>query len=286
MKKKLLAAVSAIVAAATLWMSPVHANEGPELDHFPVAKATDLAALQNGAKLFVNYCLNCHGLSAVRYNRLMDIGLTKEQIQDNLMFTTDKIGDQMTISMTRADAKSFFGVAPPDLTLEARARSTEEAPGVDWLYSYLRSFYRDSGRPTGWNNTVFPNVGMPHILYALQGQRELTVEETKPAEGGGHDAKWVKTTTVYDVNGFTTVKTEDLGTGSFHESVHKEFKAVDAAQAAAYDDQIGDLVAFLAWTAEPIKQTRIRLGTVVLAFLAVFTFLAWRLNAAYWKDIR
>ncbi|WP_028312451.1 cytochrome c1 [Derxia gummosa] len=285
MKKKLLAAVSAVVAAAAMWISPAaQANGGGvELDHFPKAKATDLAALQNGAKLFVNYCLNCHGLSAVRYNRLTELGLTKEQIQDNLMFTTDKIGDQMTIAMNAKDAKSFFGVTPPDLTLEARARSTEEAPGVDWIYTYLRSFYRDADRPTGWNNTVFPNVGMPHILYGLQGPRELKVEEVKP-EGAGADAKWVKVTTTYDATGFKTEKTEPAD--AHHESVHREFTAGDAAKAAAYDEQVGDIVAFLAWTAEPIKQTRIKLGAVVLAFLAVFTFLAWRLNAAYWKDIR
>jgi ubiquinol-cytochrome c reductase cytochrome c1 subunit len=143
---------------------------GPELhlDHAP-DKRTDQAALQNGARIFVNYCLNCHSASYMRYNRLQDIGLSETQIKENLMFTAEKVGEPMRIAMSRDDAKTWFGAAPPDLTIVARSRASEFGSGPDWLYTYLRSFYRDEARPTGWNNTVFENVGMPHALWELQG---------------------------------------------------------------------------------------------------------------------
>jgi len=136
-------------------------------------RSGDLAALQHGAKLFINYCLNCHSASYMRYNRLKDIGLTDQQIKDNLLFTAEKVGEPMTIAMRPAESKLWFGAAPPDLTVIARARSSGFGSGADWLYTYLRSFYRDDSRPTGWNNVVFENVGMPHVLWELQGQQEM-----------------------------------------------------------------------------------------------------------------
>lgn len=136
-------------------------------------RARDHAALQNGAKVFINYCLNCHSASYYRYNRLTDLGLTEQQIKDNLLFTTDKVGELMTIGMRREDAKLWFGAAPPDLTVIARARSSHDGSGADWLYTYMRGFYRDDTRPTGWNNTVFGNVGMPHVLWELQGEQVM-----------------------------------------------------------------------------------------------------------------
>jgi ubiquinol-cytochrome c reductase cytochrome c1 subunit len=139
-------------------------------------RSGDLPALQNGAKVFVNYCLNCHSASYYRYNRLTDIGLTEQQIKDNLMFTADKVGEPMTIALRRADAKAWFGVAPPDLTLIARARTSAAGSGADWLYTYLRSYHRDDSRPTGWNNPVFPNVGMPHVLWELQGEQVMDAD--------------------------------------------------------------------------------------------------------------
>lgn len=142
------------------------------LDRAP-NKAGDLAALQHGAKVFVNYCQNCHSASYMRYNRLRDIGLSEAQIRENLIFSTDKVGDLMRIAMQPAEAKIWFGVAPPDLTVIARARASEFGSGSDWLYTYLRSFYRDDTRPSGWNNLVFENVGMPHVLWELQGQQVL-----------------------------------------------------------------------------------------------------------------
>ena len=139
----------------------------------------DPAALQNGAKLFVNYCLNCHGLSFVRYNRLTELGLTDQQVRDNLMFTADKIGEPMRIAARPEEQKKWFGVMPPDLSLVARARASGDGSGADWLYTYLRSFYLDDKRQTGWNNVIFPNVGMPHVLWELQGLQALNHETHK-----------------------------------------------------------------------------------------------------------
>ncbi len=148
------------------------------LDKWPGSVA-DEPALQNGAKLFVNYCLNCHGASYMRYNRLTELGLTEQQIKDNLMFTADKIGEQMRVAARSDEQKQWFGAMPPDLTIIARARASEYGSGADWLYTYLRQFYRDENRPTGWNNVVFENVGMPHILWELQGTQVLNHETHK-----------------------------------------------------------------------------------------------------------
>ena len=146
-----------------------------ELDKAPNVQG-DQAALQNGAKVFVNYCLNCHGVSFVRYNRLTELGLSEQLIRDNLMFTADKIGEPMRVAARPADQKLWFGVTPPDLSLVARARASGDGSGADWLYTYMRSFYRDEATPTGWNNTIFANVGMPHALWELQGQQVLNKE--------------------------------------------------------------------------------------------------------------
>ncbi|GAB2180647.1 cytochrome c1 [Denitratisoma sp. agr-D3] len=164
--KKLLVAL--LFAPLFAWASgaELHLDKAPD-------KSGDVAALQNGAKLFVNYCLGCHSASYMRYNRLKDIGLSEQQIKDNLLFTAEKTGELMRIGMQREDAKVWFGAAPPDLTLIARARASEFGTGPDWLYTYLRTFYRDSNRPSGWNNLVFENVGMPHVLWELQGEQVL-----------------------------------------------------------------------------------------------------------------
>ena len=164
--KKFLSAILFAPLLAFGSGTELHLDRAPD-------KATDMAALQNGAKIFVNYCLNCHSASYMRYNRLSDIGLSDVQIKDNLMFTADKVGEPMKIAMQRADAKAWFGVPPPDLTVIARARASEFGSGADWLYTYLRTFYRDENRPTGWNNVVFENVGMPHALWELQGEQVM-----------------------------------------------------------------------------------------------------------------
>jgi len=162
--KKLLTAILFVPVLAFAAGAELHLDRAPD-------RANDTAALQNGAKIFVNYCLNCHSASYMRYNRLKDIGLSDPKIRENLLFTADKVGEPMKIAMQRAEAKAWFGVAPPDLTIIARARASESGSGADWLYTYLRGFYRDESRPTGWNNAVFANVGMPHVLWELQGDQ-------------------------------------------------------------------------------------------------------------------
>ena len=241
-------------------MTAAVANEGGmHWDKFPVDKMEDVAALQNGAKLFVNHCLNCHAASYMRYNRLRDIGLTEDQIKKNLMFATEKVGDTMKVSLDPKQAKDWLGVIPPDLTVSARSRSGEGGSGADYLYTYLRSYYRDDTKATGWNNLAYPNTAMPHVLWELQGQRSAKfVEEKDP-----HDPS--KVTHRHD--GYV-----QLSPGSMN--------------ALEYDNAIGDLVAYLQWMSEPVQAQRVRLGVWVLLFLGVFTVIAWRLNAAYWKDIK
>ncbi|MES2182769.1 MAG: cytochrome c1 [Pseudomonadota bacterium] len=156
------------------------ANEDMHLDKAPI-DVSNHESLQRGARTFTNYCLNCHSVNYMRYNRLQEIGLTEQQIKDNLIFTGDKVGDLMKVAMNKKEAKTWFGVAPPDLSVEVRAR------GADWIYSYMRGFYRDSTRPTGWNNTVYDKVAMPHIMYELQGEQTLNHETheltlTKPGK--------------------------------------------------------------------------------------------------------
>ena len=145
------------------------ANEEVALDKAPI-DASNHESLQRGARTFVNYCLNCHSANYMRYNRLLEIGLTEKQIKDNLLFAGEKVGDQMKVAINKNDAKKWFGAAPPDLSVEVRAR------GADWVYSYMRGFYRDNTRPTGWNNTVYDKVAMPHVLYELQGEQTLNHE--------------------------------------------------------------------------------------------------------------
>jgi ubiquinol-cytochrome c reductase cytochrome c1 subunit len=255
--KRILHTLMGVCQAAALVIAlgfgpSANASEGG----FPLDKAPDRvssnASLQNGAKIFVNYCLNCHAAASMRYNRLRDIGLTDQQIKDNLILTDAKVGDLMTIAMTPKDAKVWFGKVPPDLSVEARARST------DWLYTYFRTFYMDDTTQTGWNNLVYPNVGMPHALWQLQGERSAKFEERKDP----HDASRMEKVFV----GF-----EQITPGTM--------------KPQEYDDNIADLVAFMSWMAEPVQLERKRIGVVVLLFLALFTFLAWRLNKAYWKDI-
>jgi len=163
----------AIVLFAPLTL--LAAETGARLDSSP-HHATDLVSLQSGARTFVNYCLGCHGVQYVRYSGLKEIGLTEAQIRDNLMFTADKVGEPMKSTISAKDGKRWFGVPPPDLSVIARSR------GADWLYTYLRTFYRDPKAASGWNNTVFPNVGMPHALWTLQGERTYDAKEHKWSE--------------------------------------------------------------------------------------------------------
>ena len=258
MKKLILSLLASL--GLTLGATTAQAAEGGlPWDKFPAYRVTDVAALQNGAKLFVNYCLNCHSAAFMRYNRLRDIGLTEQQIKDNLMFATDKVGETMKVALDPKQAKEWFGATPPDLTVIARSRASTSGTGADYLYTYLRAYYRDDTKATGWNNLAFPNVGMPHALWELQGQRAAKFVEQKDA----HDPS--KVTHVFA--GY-----EQLTPG--------------ALSPQEYDNAVADLVAFLQWMGEPVQKDRVRLGVWVLIFLSIFTVIAWRLNAAYWKDVK
>ena len=250
--KKLLAAL-ALVPAMTL------ASEGGfPLDRAP-DRSNDLSALQNGARLFVNYCLNCHSASLVRYNRLRDIGLSEKQIQDNLLFTSDKVGDLMKVSLSEKDAKTWFGAVPPDLSVIVRAKASSQGSGADYVYTYLRTYYKDDARATGWNNLVYPNVGMPHVLWELQGVRNAKFVEAKDP----HDAS----KSIHKFAGFEQVKPGKLSS-------------------QAYDAEVADLVGFMEWMSEPVKSKRQKLGVWVLLFMAGLVFLTWRLNASFWKEVK
>jgi ubiquinol-cytochrome c reductase cytochrome c1 subunit len=292
--QRLVARLAAPVAAAVLLLAApaaaTAAGGGFPLDHFPKARLTDQAALQNGARLFVNYCLNCHGASLMRYNRLTDLGLTEAQIRDNLLFSAEKVGDPMKVAITPRDAKEWFGALPPDLSLTARARASHDGSGADWLYTYLRTFYRDATRATGWNNAVFPAVGMPHVLWELQGSRGAVLEDIKAVrdEKTGATTGFTKTVVTFDNQGQRTEATQKLTDPYLHEgSVVRLGPAVGGKLTQAqFDEQIADLVAYMTYMADPSAKTRVQLGVWVLLFLTIFTCLAWWLNREYWKDIR
>lgn len=282
MIKKLLGAL----ALSLTCMVTFAAEGGYQMDRAP-DRINDLAALQNGAKLFVNYCLNCHSASSMRYNKLTDIGLTEEEIKKNLLFTSDKIGALMTIAMTPADAKKWLGAPPPDLSVIARAKSTNLGPsGVDYLYTYLRTFYRDTSKPTGWDNLAFPSVGMPNVLWQLEGPRAMTRTQIQEVAAEGDASKWVRTTTAYDADGFSVVKTEDLQGYKGPESTRTAFEAPDIKHYHAFESNVADLSNFLGWMAEPNQLERKQIGVWVLLFLFLFLFVTLRLNASYWKHVR
>jgi ubiquinol-cytochrome c reductase cytochrome c1 subunit len=241
----------------SLGLSGAALAAGPSIPYDQAPKRTnDMAALQNGAKLFVNYCLNCHSAAFMRYNRLRDIGLNDKQIAENLTFTTDKIGDTMKANISPADAKAWFGKVPPDLTLVARSRSSRAGPGSDYLYTLLRTYYRDETKPTGWNNKAYPNIGMPNPLWQLQGEQAPVYEKVM---SHGQEVQVLK--------GWTQTKPGTM-------------------TPAEYDQAVGDLVAYLQWMSEPAQNSRVRIGVWVMIFLAAFTVVAWRLNAVFWKDIK
>jgi ubiquinol-cytochrome c reductase cytochrome c1 subunit len=252
MKKLILSVLLAFgLAGAAL------ASEGGDVrwDKAP-NRTNDLPALQNGARLFVNYCLNCHSAAYMRYNRLQDIGLTEKQIKDNLLFGDTKVGDVMKSAIDPKEAKEWFGANPPDLTLVARSRAGHYGSGADYLYTYMLSFYRDAEKPTGWNNMVFPNVGMPHVLWQLQGERQ---PEYDTLLEHGHRTK-----------------------------IFKGWKQVSPGVLTPlqYNEAMGDLVGYLQWMGEPTQNYRVRVGAWVLMFLTVLTVIVWRLNAAFWKNVK
>jgi len=250
-------------------------------------RLNDMAALQNGAKLFVNYCMGCHSANSMRYNKLTEIGLTDEQIQRNLLFTSDKIGDLMQIAMTREDAIKWFGAAPPDLSVIARAKSVNlGASGVDYVYTFLRTYYRDTTKATGWDNLAFPSVGMPNVLWQLQQPRNFTrtiIAEQAQPDGG---KQWVRSIAKYDEWGYSETTKETLADYNGNPVDRNVFEIRDPRHVAYFDNQVADLANFLGWMAEPVQQQRKRMGVWVLLFLGLFLVVAWRLNAAYWKHVK
>lgn len=234
--KKILFLISLLASTVAFASTEGHLDKAPINLH-------DKQSLQRGVKTFVNYCLPCHSAQAMRYNRLQDIGLTEQQIKDNLIFTGVKVGDLMVNSMKPKEAAVWFGgVAPPDLSVISRAR------GADWLYTFLRGFYRDDTRPTGWNNVAFDKIGMPHVLAQMQGEQHL--------EAGKHEGQGKL------VPGKPGTMTQ-----------------------AQYDAMVADLVNYLVYMGEPSKLQRTQLGIYVLLFLAVFLVLAVALKKEYWKDV-
>lgn len=244
--KKILAVI--LLAPALAWAS-AGGGKTP-LDRAPV-NLQDKVSLQRGAQIFVNHCLNCHSAGAMRYARLSDLGLTEDQIRDNLLFTAEKVGETMGTALDAKIAKAAFGIVPPDLSLAARSRS------ADWLYTYLRSFYRDPAAKSGWNNTVFPNVAMPHALWEYQGDQVLQVTERMDEHTG-------------DVKRTQKLVIESPGTMTPRE----------------YDRYVADLVNYLAYMGEPSQGDRRHWGILVIFFLAAFVGLALMLKTEYWKDVR
>jgi ubiquinol-cytochrome c reductase cytochrome c1 subunit len=241
-----------IVLAAALAPVAVFAAGGEAtLDHAGI-DITNKASLQRGASNFVNYCLGCHSAKYVRYNRMAaDLGLSEQQLIENLMFTGERPHDTMRIGIDAGHAKTWFGVVPPDLSLIARSR------GADYVYTFLRSFYADPAKATGANNIVLPGTAMPHVLWEVQGIQEAVWE--------GH--------------------VDAMGNAQKH---FKEFKLVTPGKLTPeeYDGFVRDTVNFLEYMAEPAQLQRRSLGFPVIAFLVFFTLLAWALKKEYWKDVK
>ena len=209
----------------------------------------DRASLQRGAGLYMNYCAGCHSLKYMRYSRIgEDLGLTEEEVQQNLNLTGAKYGETVLTSLTEAQGNEFFGKMPPDLSLISRVR------GSDWIYTYLKSFYLDESRPLGWNNQLFPNASMPNPLWEMQGLQHAEYGKPDPATGEAHVEKLV-------------------------------LKQPGSLEPEAFDQSVRDITAFLEYVGEPAALKRHDLGVWVILFLAAFTFLAWLLKKEYWKDV-
>ena len=244
--KKLIVILSILFASGS-FASP----EGYKLDKANI-DPTDNESLRRGATLFANYCFNCHSVSLMRYSRIgHDLKYDEAQLESLLVFTGAKVGDLMENAMQRDDAKRWFGVVPPDLSLVSRSR------GVDWIYTYLRSFYRDPSRPWGVNNAVFKDVAMPHVLWELQGLQDAVFDKVKDQEGVEHQ---VISKLVISQHGKLTTE--------------------------QYDNAVRDIVNFLHYMGEPTKQKRLQLGGWVLLYLAIFFVVMFLLKKEYWKDVK
>jgi ubiquinol-cytochrome c reductase cytochrome c1 subunit len=214
------------------------------------ANISDQASLQRGAALFMNYCSGCHSLSMQRYSRTAsDLGLTEDQMMQNLNFGSAKFGEAITSAMEPASGEAWFGKAPPDLSVVARAKPGNE----DWTYTFLKSFYVDETRPSGWNNTVLPGASMPNVFWDLQGTQRAVYGELKD--------------------------------GAVPHIEKLEVVAPGRLSPEEFDRAARDVTAFLKYVAEPSALQRESLGVWVILFLAAFTFLAWLLKKEYWRDV-
>jgi len=262
-----LAALALILALTILPLRAVGAETEFKCGSIPCdeiqVNPRDKASLQSGAKLYINYCLGCHSLKYARYNRVADdLGIPEDLFMENLVFNpTTRFADLIEKSMDDRDAKAWFGAAPPDLTLVSRARQPE------WLYTYLRTFYKDPSRPYGFNNKVFKDVGMPHVLLELQGMQECAMGPVTAANGG--------------------VKRDPLTGEDILEDPCGRFKITEAGAMTPeeFDGAMYDLVNFLAYMADPVLVERHRIGIFTLLFIALFFVFAWLLNREYWKDV-
>ena len=243
--------MAALVAVSLFPLSVNAAETGVDFGH-PNNDVSNIGSLQRGAKIFVNYCMGCHSAKYVRYNRLArDLGITEDQLINNLMFLGGKPFDTMRNAMPAADAQRWFGVAPPDLSLVARSR------GTDFLWAFMRSFYVDDSRPTGVNNIAMESVAMPHVLWELQGLQRAIFEEHTRDDGSSEMV----------FQGF-------------------EMATPGLLSPEEYDQFVRDLVNFLEYIGEPIQLERRRLGIWVLMFLLVFGLFAYALKNEIWKDVK
>jgi ubiquinol-cytochrome c reductase cytochrome c1 subunit len=254
----------ALIVAWLPLLSQAAEYTGPPLEKVDI-DISDQAALQDGARTFVNYCMGCHGAKFQRYERVADdLGVPHELMLDKLVFTGAKIGDHMNSGMQPADARVWFGAAPPDLTLVARVR------GAEWLYGYLRTFYEDPARPWGVNNMVSPNVAMPNVLAGLQGRQLLSCRQVQRDKGGQ------KPYGPQDGAPVDQQACDQLLVVPGSGSLNKE----------QFDEKIKNLVTFLAYSADPNKLRHQRIGAYVLLYLAFFFVFAYLLKREYWKNIR
>ena len=261
MKKITILFVAFIASLSISSFAVAAGGHGAAVDKAHV-KMNDMPSLQNGAKLFVNYCLSCHSASYARYNRVAeDLGIPEALLKENLMFTTEKTGDLMKTTMPAEDSKRWFGVTPPDLTLVSRVRKP------DWVYTYLRAFYIDENSPSGWNNSLFENVAMPHALYELQGVQQIVGKADK-SEHNSHGS-----------TGHDDEKKIIVGDTEF-ELVHE-----GKLSPAEFDKAMLDLTAFLVYLAEPAQLKREKIGIFTLGFLIILMMLAYLLKKEFWRDV-
>ena len=294
--KTLISALVFSVAATIPAMS--FASEGPEVKFVgPKADRTDIQSLQRGARLFVNYCMGCHSAQYMRYNRLTDLHLSEDQIKQNLMFTSDKLGDTMKSSMNPKDAKEWFGAAPPDLSVMARSYSAAAITGSSdeptaVLAAYLRGFYRDDTRETGWNNLVSPNIGMPHVLHELSGTNKLVETHYKV------DGNELKTDHEAEAKAKGAFIAAQAMSSFEHHADRKDGKIENTyivrtlvnetpgkLSSVEYDIAIADLVNFMDYVAEPNKAKRIQIGIMMLFLLAFLLAAAIWMKKEFWKDV-